>query len=213
MAALRTPGSLALAAAAALALILVSPAPVRGCSCENSPLSEYADGVAAAFSGNQIERIEHTGSGWNDTTLVFEVRSVYKGRVGPLIEIGTQAYGATCGADFDGLGFTGVAAFEDDDGELLAHLCGSHVFISELEEVFGPGRPPDETVTPDRENPDETTAAARPQATDAGATAAAAAPEEGGVPGAAVVLITVAAVLLAGGAAAILRRRGRLGGK
>ena len=201
MAALRTPSSLALTAAAALAVILVSPAPVRGCSCENPPLSEYADGVAAAFSGNQIERIEHTGSGWNDTTLVFEVRNVYKGRVGPLIEIGTQAHGATCGADFDGLGFTGVAAFEDDDGELLVHLCGSHVSISEIEEVFGPGRPPDETVT-------------LPDNTDEAATAAAAPPEEGGgIPGAAAVLITAAAVLLAGGAAAMLRRRSRPDGE
>lgn len=244
MAALRTPGSLALAAAAALALILIVPGPARGCKCAHNALSEYADEVAVAFSGRQIKRIDHLNdSGAHfGSTLVLEVHQVYKGQAGPLIEVRTGNGSGDCGTDFsrkgggvgaafgedvDDLstrlatgpvradGVTGVAAFGFGFGQvdqLTVGICGSHVSISELEEVFGPGRPPDETVTPDRENPDETTTAARPQATDEAATAAASATAEGGgIQNA--VLITVAAVLLAGGAAAILRRRGRPGRK
>lgn len=258
MAALRTPGSLALAAAAALALILIVPGPARGCKCAHNALSEYADEVAVAFSGRQIERIDHLNdSGAHfGSTLVLEVHQVYKGQAGPLIEVRTGNGFGDCGTDFskkgggvgaafgedaDDLstrlatgpvradGVTGVAAFGFGFGQvdqLTVGICGSHVSISELEEVFGPGRPPDETVTlPD--NTDEAAtiadsaaaapseaAAARPQTTDEAATAAAAPPEEGGgIPGAAAVLITAAAVLLAGGAAAMLRRRSRPDGE
>ena len=256
MAALRTPGSLALAAAAALALILIVPGPARGCKCAHNALSEYADEVAVAFSGRQIERIDHLNdSGAHfGSTLVLKVHQVYRGQAGPLIEVRTGNGFGDCGTDFlrkgggigaafgkdvddlsarlaDGSvradGVTGVAAFGygEDTDQLSVGICGSHVSISELEEVFGPGRPPDETVTLP-ENTDEAATitdsaaasprvtAARPQTTDEAATAAAAPPEEGGgIPGATAVLITAAAVLLAGGAAAMLRRRGRPDGE
>lgn len=189
MAALRTPGSPALAAAAALVVVLIVPGPARGCSCTDIPLSEYADAVAVAFSGRQIERIDHANDHGTDlsTTLVLEVHKLYKGQAGPLVEVRTRPGGGDCGTDFLRRDFTGVAAvtgvaaFGEDAGGLSVHLCGSHVSISELEEVFGPGRPPDETIT-------------LPADTDETSTAEA-------------VLITAAAVLFAGGAAAMMRRK------
>ncbi len=203
MAALRTPGSLALAAAAALALILIVPGPARGCSCTDIPLSEYADSVVAAFSGSQIHRIDRTNDQgtYLGTILVLEVHEVYKGQAGPLIEVHTRSGGGDCGTDFHRMGVTGVAAFGNDGDGLSVHLCGSHVSISELEDVFGPGRPPDEKIT-------------LPDNTEEAATAAAAPPEEGGgIPGAAAALIIAAAVLIAVRRWALLRRRSRPDGE
>lgn len=156
MAMLRAPGSLALAAAAAFALILIAPGPAHGCKCENLPLSEYADEVDLAFSGRQVERISDEGF-IVFVTLVFEVHRVYKGQAGPLIEVRTGWGGGDCGTDFLGKGVTGVAAFGEDGEALGVGRCGSHHSVSDLEEIFGPGYPPDETITLPEET-DETTA-------------------------------------------------------
>ena len=86
--------------------------------------------------------------------LLLEVDRVYKGRAGPLIEVHTSD-GAACGTDFGGRGTTGVAVFKSEisdklsgrePGDLYVNLCYSHVSIEELEEVFGAGYPPDETL-------------------------------------------------------------------
>lgn len=159
---LRAPGSLALAAAIAFAVILIAPGPAHGCKCASSHLSEYADEVDLAFSGRQIERIVNNNEGAIAVvTLAFEVHQVYKGQAGPLIEALTGPGLGDCGTDFLGKGVTGVAAFASGkDGEDLSvkvNRCGSHHSVSDLEEIFGPGYPPDETITLPEET-DETTA-------------------------------------------------------
>lgn len=136
----------ALAATVALAALLAAPYSARACSCRPAELADYADNVAVAFTGRQIERIALPDTpGWVTTALVLEVYRVYKGRAGPRIEVRTGPEAGTCGTSFGGESIVGVAAF-GEEGDLTVHLCGSRVNIGELEEVFGPGYPPDETI-------------------------------------------------------------------
>ena len=108
-----------------------------------SPLSEYVEQVDVAFAGVQVER-----EGDWDAVLTFEVDRVYKGRIAPRVDVYTS-FSSSCGIDFERAGYTGVAAFgEPDSPKLWVHWCGSHVSIEELEEVFGSGYPPDETLAP-----------------------------------------------------------------
>lgn len=128
--------------------LAVTARTVLACSCVNVPLSEYADEVDIAFSGSQIERIVSqpegsTRSSADPVTLIFRVNRMYKGRAGPLVEVHTVRDEISCGVDFAGRGITGVAAFSRG-GEFGVGLCGSPVTISELQQVFGEGYPPDE---------------------------------------------------------------------
>ena len=73
--------------------------------------------------------------------MVLEVELVYKGEVGPRIEVHSNAGGPACGIDFGYYPGAGVLAFERD-GRLWAGSCSNPVEIDELEEVFGAGYPP-----------------------------------------------------------------------
>ena len=73
---------------------------------------------------------------------------VYKGRSASQIALFTIRGEGSCGVDFGGEGVTGVAAFGSTEG-LYVFLCGSPVTIAELQEVFGEGFLPDETVALD----------------------------------------------------------------
>ena len=145
-----------------LAVILVTPRIVHACSCGATTLSDYADRVNVAFVGRQIESTGVSGV-WGVSVLLLEVDRVYKGRAGPLIEVRTDD-SATCGAHFGGMGTTGVAVMRNDVsrewegielGDLYVGWCTAHVSIEELEEVFGAGYPPDETLVLE-EPPDAT---------------------------------------------------------
>lgn len=135
--------SILLASIITLALLTAVPRSAHGCSCSEmySPLSEYVDQVDVAFSGHQVDR----GDDWELTVLTFEVDRVYKGEVGPRVELYTSL-NSSCGIDFGPAGYTGVAAFAagPESTELWVHWCGSHVSIEELEEVFGAGYSPDD---------------------------------------------------------------------
>ena len=131
--------------------LLATPGTARACSCEDTPLSEYADEVAVAFMGRQVGRTvpppdsEGFVSSADPTTLVFEVERVYKGRVGPRITVHTVRFSESCGVDLRGRGSVGVVAF-DIKGELRVNSCTSPVDATELLEVFGVGSPPDHGV-------------------------------------------------------------------
>lgn len=152
----RAARSLRLAATVAFVALLVNPGIAHACSCGPDTLADYADDVAVAFTGRQIDRIEHpstlaTGySSADPVTLVFEVNRVYKGTVGPLVEVHTVRERASCGIDFGGYVNVGVAAFSRSpdsqagmENDLKVSWCGSQVTIAELEDVFGSGNPPD----------------------------------------------------------------------
>ena len=136
---LRVTGLLILTTAVVIATLAATPRTAHACSCGRMELSTYADAVAVAFVGRQVSR----EAGSQTARMVFEVDRVYKGDVGPLIEVRSASYGAACGVDFAGQPSAGVAAFERDEGTLSVDLCSSIVTSQELEEAFGTGYPPD----------------------------------------------------------------------
>ena len=138
---LRVAGLSILTTAVVISTLAATPRTAHACSCGRLGLSAYADDVAVAFVGRQVSR----EAGSQTARMVFEVDRVYKGDVGPLIEVRSASYDAACGVDFAGQPSAGVAAFERDEGTLSVDLCSSIVTSHELEEVFGAGYPPDES--------------------------------------------------------------------
>ena len=161
----------ALAAVVALATLGIAP-PANACSPPLSmpSLAERVDEIAVAFVGRQIERIDDAG-----VTLVFEVDRLYHGEAGPLIEVRTAYGGGDCGISFRDSGTVGIIAYRRgetgwwvaEEGDLMVSSWHSTATIRELEEVFGVGYPPNETLsveTPDThatEPPDTSDAPSR----------------------------------------------------
>ena len=139
-----------LAATAVLAVLVGTPRTAHACSCApRSPLSEYADDVDVAFAGRQVGSFLDEDDRYM-RILVFEVDRVYKGRVGPVVEVRTlRGGGAVCGVDFGGLGSVGIAERRSRNGDIFVSLCGGYVTVGELEDVFGAGYPPDHTPSMD----------------------------------------------------------------
>ena len=136
---LRVAGLSILTTAVVISTLAATPRTAHACSCGQLELSAYADAVAVAFVGRQVSR----KAGRQTARMVFEVDRVYKGDVGPLVEVRSASYSAACGVDFAGQPSAGVAAFERDEGTLSVDLCSSIVTSRELEEAFGTGYPPD----------------------------------------------------------------------
>ena len=145
MSALRLSGWLMMASLVAAATFTAAAGTAHACSCIARELSEYADDITVAFVGTQLERAVHDYVEDNGAVLLFSVDRVYVGEAGPLIEVRTHAQGSACGIDLDGRGPVGVAAHMWR-GDLSVGLCGSVVAVDALEEVFGEGRPPDESI-------------------------------------------------------------------
>lgn len=216
---------LAAVMAAAGAALVATPQPASACSCNFTPLSEYADSVAVAFTGQQIKRVEpdyientgiaNTGA---DVALILEVDWVYKGRTGPLVSVITNFSGVSCGIDFSGEGQVAVAASKRDDS-LTVGFCRSRHAISDFQEVFGLGYPPDETMTQTLEQLEKSARdsvnAPGPEMSEqwileqlekpAQDSAADDAPAPGRRAPAVALLIGTAAAILVGGAAVLLR--------
>lgn len=135
---------------AVVAGYLTFPSPASACTI-TSPypnLRDQADGIAIAFAGRQIRYISDDFR----TTLVFEVNRVYKGHIGPVVEVQTLSR-HSCGTDFAHRGTTAVVALlsERDSygvraGDLYVTYGETFYSIADLEEVFGAGYPPDETL-------------------------------------------------------------------
>ena len=125
--------------------MFANPGTAHACSCLLRELPEYADGVDVAFGGHQLDLVVQDYVEDNGAALLFRVDRVYKGEAGPLIEVRTHAQGSACGIDVGGQGTVGVVAHQWR-GDLSVNLCGSIVAIGEIEEVFGGGYPPDESI-------------------------------------------------------------------
>ena len=131
---------------AGIALVAL-PRTAGACMCLGTPLSDYADEVDIAFTGQQIGRFQPPGpvvSTDDDTLLVLRVHRVFKGRAAPLITLVTALESASCGIDFRELGTVAVAAYMWE-GDLRVGLCDSLYTVDEFEEAFGPGYPPEGT--------------------------------------------------------------------
>ena len=142
---MRLCGVLMTAAAIALIGLAATPRTAHACSCIDRELSEYADDITVAFVGRQLERVVHDWVDDNGTALLFQVDRVYKGEAGPLIEVRTHAQGSACGMDLGGMGAVGIAA-RTWRGDLSVNLCDSMVTAAELQDVFGEGHPPDDSI-------------------------------------------------------------------
>ena len=142
---MRLCGVLMTAAAIALVGIAATPRTAHACSCGDLELSEYADDISVAFVGRQLERVVHDQVDDNGTALLFRVDRVYKGEAGPLIEVRTHAQESACGIDLGGMGAVGIVA-RTWRGDLSVDLCSSMVTAAELQDVFGEGYPPDESI-------------------------------------------------------------------
>ena len=150
---IRAFGSLIVALAVTVGALAI-PRSANACSPFPDPqpeLAEYADEIAVAFVGRQIDYVAHRSKG---VTLVFEVNRVYKGQAGPVVELRTAYGGGDCGVDFGGYGTVGITAgrrgatgwWAAEEGDLTVSLHQSAATVEELEEVFGAGYPPDPTI-------------------------------------------------------------------
>ena len=145
---LRLVGVCALVAAVTISTLVVTSQTAHACSCGETPLSEYADEVDVAFVGSQVSRTKYEERyDWPlRAALVFRVGRVYKGEIGPLVEVHTNAGGAACGLYRTGLPAGPVVAYQDR-GTLWTSWCSSDlVSIVEFVDVFGPGHRPDPSI-------------------------------------------------------------------
>ena len=165
-----------LAMTVALGALFTISRPAQGCSPPYPPipLSDYAADTAVAFAGRQIAKIYPNDPSYHSAlsrsdgiTLIFEVERVFKGRAGPLLAARTASMSGDCGIDYGDMGIVGIAAERWEEGgwrvgqpgDLLVSFGYPQYKIDELEEEFGPGYPPDETmvqVAEMLENPDKT---------------------------------------------------------
>ncbi len=127
--------------------LVALPRPAGACSCGSAPLSEYADEVDIAFTGQQIGRFQPPGpvvSSGAPTLLVLRVHRVFKGQTAPLIKLVTVFDEVSCGIDFRGRGTVAVVA-DIREGDIRVGLGDSRHTVDEFEEAFGPGYPPEGT--------------------------------------------------------------------
>ena len=125
------------------------PHSAHACSCRpDASVENQADYVAVAFVGHQIEQSKYN-SEWD--RIVFRVHRVYKGQLGPTVEVLTTTV-SNCGTWFHPGRAAGVIAYDNSwgvEGTYGVGHCFGHATRYELEEVFGMGYPPDETLVPE----------------------------------------------------------------
>lgn len=120
------------------------------CSCMAYTDAEAFEAADAVFVGRLVDVREPLVmlASTDDTRYVFEVDSVYRGRVHRTQSVVTAADGASCGFELDGSGPFLVFANGrgDDSGELTSGRCSGTRSIgrAEVPAEFGPGIAADE---------------------------------------------------------------------
>ena len=76
--------------------------------------------------------------------MILEVERVYKGQVGPRIEVHTNTE-TNCALYLTAQEPTGLLAYMSDYGRLGSSTC-STVTVDDLEHIFGVGYPPDPSI-------------------------------------------------------------------
>jgi hypothetical protein len=148
----------------AAGLVGATQGPACACSCVQSDVSEHFKRADAVFTGNLVSRDGKLG-GSGKATLVFEVASVYKGKVAARQEIVTHESGATCGLELTGPGKFLVFANADAsdyepepaEGQYVGSLCGGSQPLdaaveAELRPIARATKPV--AAKPDSEQPD-----------------------------------------------------------
>jgi hypothetical protein len=115
---------LPLAAAAAVALVVLPTSPCWACSCIQISPEDQAASSSAVFGG-VVEEYELIGSDEfaQEAEATFAVDTVYKGRVPARVVVGTAAYSAACGVEFqEGGRYTVFVSGGEADG-FFTDLC------------------------------------------------------------------------------------------
>lgn len=130
---------LALLTLAGTFLVVAAP-PCSACSCAPSTPKEMLRRADAAFVGTAVgETMVETG-----TTQTFEVEGVYRGELGPRVEVWAQIGSSvvdTCAVLFPVGDRVAVLLDRDEQGRWQTSAC-SIVEVSDLEALAGPARPP-----------------------------------------------------------------------
>jgi len=144
-----------------------APRVARACSCIAPPAPEEAfENADAVFEARPF------GMSADDrqARYRFEVDRVWKGPIGPQVEIITARHSATCGRTYQVGAKYVVYAQRDQDGEWSDNLCsrtrGSRSAAEDLE-VLGAGRPPDDDDREPTEPQPDPAAPAEPPRIDA----------------------------------------------
>ena len=145
-------GALTLTAAVAIPTLPATTSPPVTCECFNveADVAFVGRPVPHGLAGGALmvdpagasdgRAVEFTPSRW---PVVLEVDRVYKGDVGPRIEILAET-GTSCRLIF-GPGTTGLLAYRNDNGLLSANMC-SVSSADALKHRFGAGHPPDPSI-------------------------------------------------------------------
>ena len=152
---LRVASLLALAVTVVVAALAVAPRTAHACVCggpDDPPL--LPEDVDVAVIGRPVAE-DYSDNPYR-LVIEFEVDRVYKGNVGPRIEVHSSK--SNCGIRFGGFedwrddrystSIKSIVAHESDEGILSTGLCLSFAVRGRLEDVFGPGYPPDLPISP-----------------------------------------------------------------
>ena len=84
----------------ALSLIPASPNATWACSCASATPFEYVRAAQVIFTGLALDGTPRAAGNAGAVSVHFEVRSVFKGNVGPRTVLRTSAQTSACGAAF-----------------------------------------------------------------------------------------------------------------
>jgi hypothetical protein len=127
--------------------VLALAAPCLACSCAPSTPEQAFRRADAAFVGRVVNDVMiETG-----TTQTFEVEQVFKGQLGPTVDVWAQI-GTTvvnsCAIVYPTSDRVAVLLYDDGEGHWSAQAC-SQVTEAELRRVGGPPREPVEQAAPE----------------------------------------------------------------
>ena len=88
-------GALALAVTS-LVVHGASGTPAYACSCARDGIPQFVEGAEAVFTGSVTDRAQ-SGGDLGPVVYTVAVDQVYKGEVGPEVELSTAAHSAACG--------------------------------------------------------------------------------------------------------------------
>lgn len=132
--------------------IVIAASTCWACECAQATAGQVLDAADAAFVGEVVnERILTPTS----TIQVFEVEAVYKGQLGPTVEVIMQVGaggGSSCGVLFSRGQRLAVALTRLPEGTFTTTLC-QRLSPEEIERVGGTPLPPDSEISPAPQSP------------------------------------------------------------
>ncbi|MDQ4084493.1 MAG: hypothetical protein M3165_01615 [Actinomycetota bacterium] len=152
----RAVGRIVAAVAVVVAGVLLTPGTAYACSCVTADPAEFARNADVVVVGT-IEGQRDPRRWWpmqssgDPVSYTVRVDRVFKGRVGPVVVVGSVRDSATCGIEVDIGGAYVVYADRDGSGDLRANSCGGTAEADALAlaaagRTLGPPAPPDPSI-------------------------------------------------------------------